>query len=174
VPLFYFIAEIGIFVLMVDWIGFWWSLLAYVLPSFLGVILLSLQSRELMSKMQGLSIEGQSLPKNILHSAAPVLGAIFLIIPGFLSRTFGILLILPPTRWLLIWLSSFLFFKKILNKSFAFYQFGNGAFRVQSQFGHFGGSSPLNPESRDVTESGEVIDVVPLKIENKTIKPKQD
>lgn len=171
-PLLYFILEIGIFVLMVQWLGFWWSLLVYVLPSFLGFILLSFQSRELMTKMQGLARDGQSLPKDILHSAAPVIGAIFLIIPGFLTRTFGILLIFPPTRWLLISLSSFLFFKKLMNKSFSFYQFGNGAFHVHSQFGSF--HEKRSNEARDVTQTGEVIDVVPLKIENKTVKPEQD
>ncbi len=167
-PLLYFLAELWIFILFVDWLGFWWSVLAYILPSILGVILLSMQSREVMTKLQKTTAgEQNDSSSDILRSAGPIIGALFLIIPGFFSRAVGVLLIFPPTRWLLIFLSSFLFFRRWISKSFSMYQFGSGAFHVYTNAGRFKNDQAGSEELRDVKESNEVIDVVPIKIENK-------
>ena len=48
------------------------------------------------------------------------------------------------------------------------YQFGSGAFRVYTNTGRFKNDQVGAEEPRDVTKSNnEVIDVVPIKIENK-------
>lgn len=165
-PLLYLMAEILIFVLLVQILGFGWALLLAIIPSFLGLLLLSVLGREMAVKMQSLIRDGKTQPADILRSSAPLIGAVLLIIPGFISRSLGILFLFPPTRWLLLFLASRLFFSRLLKKSFSSFQFGNGAFRVYTNFGQRTGFPSEEP--RDVTANSQVIDVVPTKIEHKT------
>lgn len=183
-PLIIFILEIAIFIFIVQAIGFWWTFLGYVIPSILGVFLLSFQSREVMAKLQNSTLNGANPSVEILKSAAPIIGSVLLIVPGFFSRALGLVLLFPPTRWLLIFLSSFLFFRKFISRGMSLLQFGNGSFRVYTNFDRHPGSGhphgmhgryESGPEGfykshieRDVTPgSNDVIDVTPKKIESK-------
>lgn len=176
-----FIIEIALFILSIQWIGFWWTLLSYILPSFLGIFLLSLQSREVMSKIQNLNADGGTNPSlEVLKSAAPIIGSILFIIPGFLTRVLGFILLFPPLRWLLLFLSTFFFFRKFISRGMSLLQFGNGAFRVYTNIDAFGKQrdywqqnqpnwkNETQETPRDVSpKANDVIDVIPLKIENK-------
>lgn len=179
-----FILELVIFIFAIQTIGFWWTMLAYIAPSFVGMILLSLQSREVMTKIQTANAEGANPSMDVLKSAAPIIGSILFIIPGFLTRALGFALLFPPLRWFLLFLSTFLFFRKFIKKGMLLLQFGNGAFRVytnvdtfrkqqeywqqnqsqnQTNWDNDNGGNP-----RDVTpDAKNVIDVTPIKIETK-------
>ncbi len=173
--------ELIIFILFIQAIGFWWTVLAYILPSFVGMILLSLQSREVMTKIQTANTGGGTNPSlDVLKSAAPIIGSILFIIPGFLTRALGFALLFPPLRWFLLFLSTFLFFRRFISKGMSLLQFGNGAFRVYTNVDAFrkqqeywrenqmNRGSENQDGSRDVTPGGnDVIDVTPIKIEHK-------
>lgn len=172
--------ELIIFILFIQGIGFWWTLLAYILPSFVGMILLSMQSREVMAKIQTANGESGGPSLDILKSAAPIIGSILFIIPGFLTRALGFALLFPPLRWFLLFLSTFLFFRKFITRGMSLLQFGNGAFRVYTNVDAFRKQQEYWRENqsnwdngnqekpRDVTPGGnDVIDVTPIKIEHK-------
>ncbi len=173
--------ELIIFILFIQGIGFWWTILAYILPSFVGMILLSMQSREVMTKIRTANGEGGLNPSlDVLKSAAPIIGSILFIIPGFLTRALGFALLFPPLRWFLLFLSTFLFFRKFITRGMSLLQFGNGAFRVYTNIDGFrkqqeywrqnqGNWDSENQEKpRDVTpDANNVIDVTPIKIEHK-------
>ncbi len=173
-PLVYVVLEIAIFVGLAQAIGVGYTLLLFIFPSFLGLFLLSILGRDMGVKMQSLIHDGKTQPKDIVRSAAPMIGALLLVIPGFLSRALGLLFLFPPTRWFLIFLSSRLYFSRLLRKGFSFYQFGNGAFRMHTSFGGKRSSPFNNHQVRDVTGSGEVIDVVPTQVEHKISTEKKE
>jgi len=168
-PLLYLIAEVVIFFQFVGKFGFGWTFLGYFVPSLLGIFLLSRHGRETIMKVQSSIQAGQDPSREVLGTAARILGAVLLVIPGFFSRMMGFTLVFPLTRWALLAFSSVWLFKKLSKRGMAFYQFGNGAFRVYTNNRRTGPSEEPGEALRDVTDSGgDVIDVVPLKIEKRT------
>ena len=173
-PLILLFFEILVFAFFVGQFGFGWTFLGYLFPSILGLFLLSILNKEPLLRLQKSMTEGQTPQKEILNMAGKAIGALLLIIPGFTTRVLGLILIFPLTRWLIMAVSSVWILKRFSKPGAAFFQFGNGAFRVYTQ-----NQKPRGPRQnfedlsedavrfRDVSEAHEVIDVVPLKIENK-------
>lgn len=73
------------------------------------------------------------LPKKIVY----LLAGLLLILPGLLSDALALILLFPPTRYVLLWL----FLRKLglskqLNKVFVFKTMGGGAFSGYNQYGN--------------------------------------
>ena len=159
-PLLFLLFEALIFFTVVKAFGFWLTLLGYLAPSLIGVFLLTRMSQENWHDFQNMQLQSQNPQGEILKKAGHLMGAVFLVIPGFFTRLVGFILIFPWTRRLLIFTSKFWLVRRMSTQGFAFYQLGRGAFSVYNT--RRGASME---DLRDVTGSGEVIDVKPIEIE---------
>lgn len=102
-PLPLFIAELLVFIMAVKQWGFFDTIGIYILPSLLGLILLSFTKRVGMAQFQMAMMMGQAPEKAMLHSGAVFLGAVMMVVPMFITRVFAVFLLLPGLRHLVIW-----------------------------------------------------------------------
>lgn len=89
--------EIALFVAVGGWIGVWGVLGLVVLAGLAGVAIL----RGRVARLPGLLRAGGDPGQLLAQGALTGLGAMLLILPGFLSDAVGIALLLPPVqRWI--------------------------------------------------------------------------
>ena len=103
---------------------------------------------------------GQQQTQKVLTVVSTGLAGFLISLPVLITRSVGVLLLLPPTRWLLTKFFKNLFAK--LSQSPNFKVFTNTSFG--QNFGGFG-QSPDYSRERDV--SPQIIDVRPIRIEDK-------
>ncbi|EJF91219.1 FxsA family protein [Bartonella tamiae] len=94
--------EIAGFIIVGRKIGVLATLGLIILSMFVGCILLRIQGLTLLTRLQNELAAGHMPNRTIGNGAFVIIGAILLIIPGFVSDIFGILLFIPPIRHL-IW-----------------------------------------------------------------------
>lgn len=94
--------EIAGFIFVGKEIGILATLILVVLTTIAGGILLRIQGISLLKNIQREPLQGLSLENNITDDAFIIMGAILLILPGFVSDILGILLLIKPIRSL-IW-----------------------------------------------------------------------
>jgi UPF0716 protein FxsA len=173
-PLPLVLIEVLIFTTWMHFYDFWDVFFAYMIPSFVGALMLASFGRNLMVTLQTSLVPGQMPGNAVLHQAARLAGALALIVPLFLTRVLAVFLIVPGLRHL-----SILFFKKVLfkklarNGGFSFVNFGGGAWPGGGGPGFGGGPWPggggpetgygedsSRPRERDAT----VVDVTPIQV----------
>jgi UPF0716 protein FxsA len=92
------LVEIGLFVTVGGWLGLWLSLAIVIGTAVLGGFLLRLQGPLMMAEARG-AFGRKVDPARLLGGGVlRVLGAILLILPGFLTDILGLLLLLPPVQ----------------------------------------------------------------------------
>ena len=149
--------EIFLFFLFASRIGFFNTLGLYFLPTFIGLLLLSVQSRTGLLKVQQIIAQGGKPGGKILGTAANFMAAPFLVIPSMTTRVVAILLLVPGVRQIFLLVIQAWLTRKI----------ATGAARMSR--GGFGmGEGPR--VERDAT----VIDVEPLEIEHSESKTRHD
>ncbi len=84
-------------------IGFWDTLVLLFFSGFFGVYMAQLQGKSVMLKIQQCMGVGQLPAVEMLDGVLVFLGGILFVIPGFVTDGIGLLLIFPPTRWLIKW-----------------------------------------------------------------------
>jgi UPF0716 protein FxsA len=102
------LVEIALFVTLGAWLGLWLTLAWVVLTAVLGVLLLKSRSlagvssarQEFVEGFRGRMAEDPLSP--VVHQGLIGVAALLLILPGFLTDTIGLLLLVPPVRSLLI------------------------------------------------------------------------
>lgn len=94
--------EIGLFVTVGGWLTLWPTLAVVVGSGFLGVFVIRQQGLRAMSDMQT-ALRGMQNPMSpMAHNALIMMAGFLLILPGFLTDTLGLLLLIPPLRQVLI------------------------------------------------------------------------
>lgn len=78
------------------------TLLLLILSGFLGMYLLRHQGLATLAKFQRDMQAGQRPAKSLLEGMMMLLGGLLFIIPGFFTDIIGLILLLPPTRYLLV------------------------------------------------------------------------
>ena len=96
------IAELYVIYLVGDAIGILPTLLLLAADSVLGSMLMRSQGRSVWRKFNATMAAGQVPHKELQHGVAVIFGGAFLITPGFLTDVIGLLLLLPPTRALIL------------------------------------------------------------------------
>lgn len=91
------IAEIALVVWLAQTIG-WWTILALVATSAIGVALLLRQGKQSLDHMRRSVTGGVQLPTDVGDASLRFTGAVLLVLPGFLTDLFGALFVLPFTR----------------------------------------------------------------------------
>jgi len=92
------IAELYVIYTIGDAIGVLWTLLLLALDSVLGSLLLRSQGRAVWRRFNETMEAGRVPHKELQHGIAVIFGGALLITPGFLTDVLGLLLLLPPTR----------------------------------------------------------------------------
>lgn len=90
--------EIGTFIWIGGMIGPWWVVLIIMLTGFAGVTIGKNEGMKTWYQAQVAMRNGQMPAEQILDGICILVGAVFLIAPGFITDLAGFLLILPMTR----------------------------------------------------------------------------
>lgn len=99
------IAEIAAFIVVGREIGVLATLALVAAMAFIGVALLRWQGLGVLGRIRQAAERGEAPERELVHGAMIVVGGILLIIPGFVTDAFGLLLFVPPVRdglWRLI------------------------------------------------------------------------
>lgn len=95
------LAEIAGFVLVGQAIGLWPTLLGVVVMALLGAALIRWQGFAVLGKMRS-ALDENRLPGRELADAMLIgLAGLLLLLPGFVSDVFGLLLLIPAVRTLI-------------------------------------------------------------------------
>lgn len=119
-PLLIVIIEIFIFVGLIDYFGFINTVLIYLIPTMIGFIIFNNFNRSLMFDIQS----NQNPSKELIKKGLSFVAAILLILPSFISKVFGVFLILPFVRTLIAWGFQGLLLKKVFSRANSFTNFG--------------------------------------------------
>lgn len=95
------VAEIVAAVAVASWIGVGWTLLALAGLSLLGAVLLRSQGARAWRAFSGAVAAGRPPAREALDGVLVLVGALLVVLPGFVSDVLGLLCLLPPTRRLL-------------------------------------------------------------------------
>ncbi len=90
--------EIGVFIWVGGEIGVWPTLALVVAGVLVGSLLLKRQTLSTLRAAQTEARAGRVPEREIVHGAMIALAGILLILPGFVTDLFGLLLFLPPVR----------------------------------------------------------------------------
>lgn len=92
------LAEIAVFVLVGSEIGALATVALVIGTSILGAILLRIQGFGALSRIRA-TIEGGGSPgRDLVHGVMIMVAGFLLLLPGFITDLFGLLLFLPPVR----------------------------------------------------------------------------
>lgn len=92
------LAEIAGFVLVGKAIGLWATLGLVILGSFVGAALLRVQGLSILRQISTTSRGGGVPGRELVHGAMVVVAAFLLLLPGFITDLFGLLLFIPGVR----------------------------------------------------------------------------
>jgi UPF0716 protein FxsA len=92
------VAELAVIVIVAEQIGILLTLLLLIAGWPLGTWAVRSQGRAVLGRMAKAVSEGRVPAREVLDGALVLIGGILLMIPGFISDAFGILLLFPLTR----------------------------------------------------------------------------
>ena len=97
-------AEIWVIGRVSSVLGFWDTFFLLIFSAVFGVYLAKHQGRSVLIKVQQTVAEGRTPTIEMLDGLLIFLGGVLFVIPGFITDLFGLLFVLPPTRWVIRWL----------------------------------------------------------------------
>lgn len=92
------LVELYAVVAVAERIGGPWTLVALVAVSVIGAVLLKRSGLGVWRRASAEAAAGRPPTKQLLDGALVLVGGVALIVPGFVSGAFGVLLMLPPVR----------------------------------------------------------------------------
>jgi len=95
------LAEFVVFVLVANWIGLGWTILATLATSALGVVLLGRQGTKALADLRDRALSRRSAGRELGDAGLVAAGGLLMVLPGFLGDLVGLLCLLPITRGLL-------------------------------------------------------------------------
>jgi UPF0716 protein FxsA len=92
------LAELVVFILVAGWIGVGWTILAVLATSALGAVLLGRQGTRALREVRERSRSRPPAGRELGNAALAAIGALLLLLPGFLGDLVGLLCLLPGSR----------------------------------------------------------------------------
>src|ERR1700722_6336371 len=92
------LAELFVIVELSEAIGFLWVLLLLIVSWPIGWRLIPHQGRAALRRLRDALSAGQAPTNAVVDGALVLVGAVLLLVPGFITDAIGLLLLLPPTR----------------------------------------------------------------------------
>lgn len=103
------IAELYVMIVVSQSIGFFWMLTLVFLSSVAGILVLRHRGRVHWQRLRGAVSERRPPAREAFDGVMITSGAALLIIPGFITSALGLLLLFPPSRYLVRIVVFFLF-----------------------------------------------------------------
>lgn len=94
------IAELFVMVEVAMWIGFFWMLVLLFLSAVAGILILRHRGRVHWQRFRGAIDQRRPPAREAFDGTMITLGAVLLIIPGFITSLLALFLLFPPTRYL--------------------------------------------------------------------------
>lgn len=95
------IAELFVMIQVANWIGFFWMLFLLFFSAVAGMTVLKHRGRAHWRRFRGAIDERRPPAREAFDGVMITAGALLLIIPGFITSALGLILLFPPTRWLI-------------------------------------------------------------------------
>jgi UPF0716 protein FxsA len=92
------IAEVVVFVLVANAIGFGWAFLALVTLSVLGMVLVRREGVRTWRRFRAVTQAGERPGPHLTRALAGLVGAALVLMPGFVTAVIGLALFIPPVR----------------------------------------------------------------------------
>jgi UPF0716 protein FxsA len=92
------LAELVVYVLVAQWIGVGWTILATLATSALGWALLARQGTRALADLRERARTRRSPGAELGNAGLVAAGGLLMVVPGFLSDLIGLLCLLPATR----------------------------------------------------------------------------
>ena len=92
------LAELVVFVLVAQWIGVGWTILATLATSVLGWMLLARQGTRALAELRERARTRRSPGAELGNAGLVAAGGLLMVLPGFISDVVGLLCLLPGTR----------------------------------------------------------------------------
>lgn len=99
--LLYVIVEVAALVAVGSAIGVLWTVLLLIAGSAVGLVLVRSQGRRVMDGLRSASRGERSPGGAVADGVLFAIGSVAMFVPGLVTTVFGILLLMPPTRWAL-------------------------------------------------------------------------
>jgi UPF0716 protein FxsA len=94
------VAEVVVFVIVGKLIGFGFAVLILLALMVLGAVLLRQEGLRAWRRYQSVAAAGERPGPHLTRSLVGLLGALFLLMPGFITAVLGLALFVPPIRTL--------------------------------------------------------------------------
>ncbi|MGY2003759.1 FxsA family protein [Blastococcus sp. SYSU DS1024] len=94
------LAELVVFVLVAAWIGLGWTILATLVTSALGWVLLASQGRRALADLRQRARSREAAGRELGDAGLVAVGGLLMVLPGFIGDLVGLLCLLPGTRGL--------------------------------------------------------------------------
>jgi len=92
------LAELVVFVLVAQWIGVGWTILATLATSVLGWMLLARQGTRALAELRERARTRRSPGAELGNAGLVAAGGLLMVLPGFIGDLVGLLCLLPGTR----------------------------------------------------------------------------
>jgi UPF0716 protein FxsA len=92
------LAELVVFVLVAQWIGVGWTILATLATSVLGWMLLARQGTRALAELRERARTRRSTGAELGNAGLVAAGGLLMVLPGFIGDLIGLLCLLPGTR----------------------------------------------------------------------------
>ena len=165
-------AEIYAYYKFIEAYSFLDAILFAFISGGLGSLIMTLQGKETLALLQISMIKGELPAKKILHRALVFMGGLLIFLPGIVSDITGLMLILPGTRHLILWMLQRTFVARLARGGMGVFMGsvgGANGFGFTSAFKHSFESTNPNGENPFESKSQvrDVIEVTPIQIQNK-------
>lgn len=97
----YVIVEVAALVAVGSAIGVLWTVLLLIAGSVVGTVLVRSQGKRIMDGLRAASRGERSPGGAVADGVLFAIGSVAMFVPGLVTTVFGLLLLLPPTRWAL-------------------------------------------------------------------------
>jgi UPF0716 protein FxsA len=94
------LAELVVFLVVANWIGIGWTILATLATSALGGLLLTRQGVRALGELRERARTRQPAGRELGNAGLVAVGGLLMLLPGFLGDLIGLLCLLPGTRGL--------------------------------------------------------------------------
>jgi UPF0716 protein FxsA len=92
------VAEVVVFVVVGQWLGWAWTVLLVLAASLAGGVLLHRESIEAWRRLRDVAQTGRPPGRQVIDGLVGLVGALLLAVPGLLTGLAGALLLIPPLR----------------------------------------------------------------------------
>lgn len=98
---FYVVVEVAALVAVSSALGVLWTVVLLIGGSLIGSLLVRSQGRRVLDGLRGASRGERSAGGAVADGALFAAGSVAMFVPGLVTTVIGLLLLIPPTRWLL-------------------------------------------------------------------------